>query len=36
MWFNNVPATGTFTTPSTTSWSTGINGIPSGWTRVDY
>ena len=26
----------TFTTPSTTAWSNDDNGIPNGWTRVDY
>ena len=34
-WLNGVAATGTFTTPSTTEWSTGASGIPSGWTRVN-
>ena len=34
-WLKNVAATGTFTTPSTTAWETGANGIPEGWTRVD-
>ena len=34
-WVNNVASTGTFVTPSSTAWSTGNNGIPSGWTRVD-
>ena len=32
-WLNGVASTGTFTTPSTTNWSTGGSGIPSGWTR---
>jgi hypothetical protein len=31
-----VTGTKTFTTPSTTGWSTDINGIPNGWTRVRY
>lgn len=31
-----VTGTKTFTTPSTTGWSTDINGIPDGWSRVDY
>ena len=35
-WVADVAATGTFTTPSSTSWTTGNNGIPNGWTRVDY
>ena len=31
-WVNNVAATGTFIkNSSTTTWTTGINGIPSGW-----
>lgn len=34
-WLQDVAATGTFTTPSTTAWETGANGIPEGWTRVD-
>ena len=34
-WLYNVAATGTITTPSTTQWATGVNGIPSGWTRVN-
>ena len=34
-WLDGVAATGTFTTPNGTSWPTGVNGIPSGWTRVD-
>lgn len=36
-WLNNagsnVTGTKTFTTPSTTNWSSDVNGIPSGWTR---
>jgi len=35
MWLSNVAASGTFTTPSSTDWSRGRDGIPSGWTRVD-
>lgn len=34
-WVRGVASTGTFITPSSTSWSTGNDGIPSGWTRVD-
>ena len=34
-WVNGVAATGTFETPSSTGWSTGRDGIPSGWTRVN-
>ena len=36
-WMKNVSATGTFTkAESMTSLPTGANGIPSGWTVVDY
>ena len=35
-WVRDVPGGGTFITPSGTNWTTGIHGIPSGWTRVDY
>lgn len=36
-WVKNVAATGTFyKNPSATNWTTGINGIPYGWTVVDY
>ena len=31
----DVTGTKTFTTPSSTNWSTGPNGIPSSWTRVN-
>lgn len=34
-WVSGVASSGTFTTPSDTSWETGTSGIPSGWTRVD-
>lgn len=34
-WVDGVASTGTFVTPSSTNWSTGTNGIPNGWTRVD-
>ncbi len=34
-WLSDVSDTGTFTTPSSTGWSTGEDGIPNGWTRVD-
>ena len=35
-WVNGVAATGTFTkAASMTSWTTGVRGIPSGWTVVD-
>jgi hypothetical protein len=36
-WLKNVSATGTFTKDaSMTSLPTGVNGIPTGWTVVDY
>lgn len=36
-WLKGVSSTGTFIkNPSMTSWPTGDNGIPSGWTVVDY
>ena len=36
-WFNSAAASGTFTkAASMTSWTTDANGIPSGWTVVDY
>ena len=31
-WVNGVSATGTFIKASSASWTTGIDGIPSGWT----
>ena len=31
-WVNNVSATGTFVKDANTTWTTGISGIPSGWT----
>lgn len=32
-WVTNVPSSGTFTkAASMTSWTTGVNGIPNGWT----
>ena len=34
-WVGGVAPTGTFVTPSTTAWTTGNNGIPANWTRVD-
>ena len=34
-WLDGVAASGTFTTPSSTAWSSGKDGIPLGWTRVD-
>ena len=36
-WLNGVAATGTFMKPSImTSWTTGVNGIPTGWTVNDF
>ena len=36
-WVNGVASTGTFTkSPEMTTLPTGVNGIPSGWTVVDY
>lgn len=35
IWLYGVAASGTFTTPSTTNWGSGVSGIPNGWTRVD-
>lgn len=35
-WVQNVPSTGTFVkNASMTSWSTGVSGIPNGWTVQD-
>ena len=34
-WVNGVSSTGTFVTPSSTNWETGVSGIPTGWTRVN-
>jgi len=34
-WLLGVSQNGTFTTPSSTRWSTGADGIPRDWTRVD-
>ena len=36
-WVSNVAATGTFyKAPSATGWTTGVSGIPSGWTVQNY
>lgn len=35
-WVNNVAASGTFVKDSDTSWTTGISGIPTGWTVENY
>ena len=34
-WLYGVSPTGDFYTPAATNWSSGANGIPSGWTRHD-
>ena len=34
-WLNSVASSGTFVTPSSTNWTTGRDGIPTNWTRVD-
>ena len=34
-WMEGVAGSGTFVTPSTTGWSTGVSGIPGGWTKVN-
>ena len=36
MWVDGVSSTGTFTkAASMSSWTTGIDGIPNGWTVID-
>jgi len=35
-WLSGVAASGTFTTPNSTAWASGVSGIPAGWTRVNY
>ena len=34
-WLSDVSATGDFYTPAATIWTSGANGIPTGWTRHD-
>ena len=34
-WVSGVAATGTFVKDDNTTWSTGVNGIPSGWTVLN-
>lgn len=34
-WLNGVSATGTFVKDANATWSSGVNGIPTGWTVVD-
>lgn len=34
-WLDGVAENGTFITPSSTNWSSGRDGIPASWTRVD-
>ena len=36
-WLSGVSSTGVFIkTPEATTWPSGVNGIPSGWTVIDY
>lgn len=35
LWLYGVSSTGDFYTPAATNWTTGKDGIPSGWTRHD-
>lgn len=35
-WVNGVASTGTFVKAEASSWSTGVDGIPSGWTIENY
>ena len=35
-WVRNVTATGTFYKDANATWTSGVNGIPSGWTVQDY
>ena len=35
IWLLGVSSTGDFYTPASTNWTSGDNGIPSGWTRHD-
>jgi hypothetical protein len=34
-WVNGVSKTGTFVKEAGVEWSTGVNGIPSGWEVID-
>ena len=34
-WVKSVAASGTFVKAKNSSWSTGVSGVPSGWTVVD-
>ena len=34
-WVAGVSSTGDFYTPAATNWTSGVNGIPTGWTRHD-
>jgi hypothetical protein len=34
-WLYNVSATGTFVKAPNSTWTTGANGIPDGWTVVE-
>ena len=35
-WVSGVAASGTFVKDANTTWTTGVNGAPSGWTVEDY
>ena len=35
-WVNNVASTGTFTLAAGARWEAGTDGIPDGWTVVNY
>jgi len=35
-WLNSAPSTGTFVGYSSAGWTTGGNGVPQGWTFVEY
>ena len=35
-WLQGVSSTGTFYKANGSSWPSGVNGIPSGWTQVNY
>ena len=34
-WVSGISSTGDFYTPAATNWTSGVNGIPTGWTRHD-
>ena len=35
LWLNGVSATGDFYTPQSTNWTTGADGLPANWSRID-